>query len=225
MMIVRTCAACGIKAPPPFCAPPAELAPDLDLRPGEPTRSTLGEWLQICSGCGAAAPDLSRLYGTAAAIVAAPMYRLVSGPDYALPFLRWAAICEAAGDARNTGEAFLQAAWSADDAADTANAVTWRRQAAHAWEQTESVELALRQIDALRRAGDFPQAENAARKLAAQKPDDATLHMLAFQRARIADHDSDRHLISSALRPPARTPHVTHGKSSAKGFFARLFGR
>ncbi len=224
-MSALICAACGTKVPPPFRAPPAELAPDLDLRPGEPTRSTQAHWLQTCPGCGAVAPDLSALYGTATAIVASPAYRRVAGPDYALPFLRWAAICRAAGDARNTGEAFLQAAWAADDAADATNAAQWRRLAARAWAETESFELALRQIDALRRAGDFSQAEAAANNLAAQEPDETTAQILAFQRARIAARDAGRHLMSSALRPPAHRPHVAHGKAERKGFLARLFGR
>lgn len=229
-MTARSCAACGTTVPAPFRAPPAELAPDLDLRPGEPTRGTLENWLQTCPGCGAVAPDLSRLYGTASAIVASPAYRLVDGPDYALAFLRWAALCLAAGDARHAGEGFLQAAWAADDAGDAANATRWRRQAAQAWAQTESFELALRQIDALRRAGDFAQAEAAANRLAAQQPDDGTAQILAFQRARILAQDTGRHSISSALCPPAHTPHVAHGRPSGgraggKGFFARLFGR
>ena len=224
-MTGAACASCGTAIPAPYRAPPAEMAPDLDLRPGEPTRSTLEHWLQTCSRCGATAPDLATLYGTATAIVAAPAYRGVTGPDYALAFLRWATICQAAGDARNTGEAFLQAAWAADDALDTANATQWRRQAAYAWAETESYELTLRRIDALRRAGDFPQAEAAAAKLAAQRPDETTAQILAFQRARIVAGDTGRHLMSSALRPPAHTPHVAHGKSCGRGFFARLVGR
>lgn len=224
-VIHAACASCGTIVPAPFRAPPAEMAPDLDLRPGEPTRGTLSEWLQTCPRCGATAPDLATLYGTAAAIVAAPAYRGVAGPDYALAFLRWAAICQQAGDDRHTGEAFLQAAWAADDAGDTANAAQWRRQAARAWAETESFELTLRLIDALRRAGDFPQAEAVAAKLAAQRPDEITKQILTFQRARIAAGDNGRHLMSSALRPPAHTPHVAHGKAPGKGFFARLFGR
>jgi hypothetical protein len=221
----RICAGCGVAVPDPYRAPTPELAPDLDLRPGEPTRSTLPHWLQQCPGCGAVAPDLSVLYGTASAIVALPAYRRVQGPDYAVAFLRWAAICQAAGDPRNTGEAFLQAAWAADDAGDEPNAAQWRRLAARAWAETESFELALRQIDALRRAGDFPQAEAAAGRLAKQGPDETTAQILTFQRARIAAKDTGRHLMSSALRPPSHRPHVAHGKSSGKGFFARLFGR
>jgi len=224
-MIRTTCAACGTVVPAPFRAPPAELAPDLDMRPGEPTRSTLGDWLQTCPACGAVAPDLAQLYGTAAAIVASPAYRGVEGPDYALAFLRWAAICQQAGDARNAGEAFLQAAWAADDIEDTANATIWRRHAAHEWAQTDSITLALRRIDALRRAGDFGPASRVLEQLAKDEPDAASAQILAFQRARIAASDTGRHLMSSALRPPAHTPHVAHGKSTGKGFLARLFRR
>jgi len=221
----RVCAACGAPAAEVYRAPAAEMAPDLDLRPSEPTRGTLAHWLQTCPHCGATAPDLAVLYGTTAAIVASPAYRRVAGPEYALPFLRWAALCEAAGDARNTGEAFLQAAWAADDAGEAENAARWRHAAARAWGEPEIFEIALRQIDALRRAGDFDAAEAAAQRLHAQKPDETTGRILAYQRARITARDAGRHLMSSALRPPAHMPHVAHGKASGKGFFARLFGR
>ena len=44
--------------------------------------------------------------------------------------------------------------------------------------------------------------------------------------ARIAAADAGSYRISSALRPPAHSPHVAHGKRpAAKGFLARLFGR
>jgi hypothetical protein len=56
--------------------------------------------------------------------------------------------------------------------------------------------------------------------------DERSEAVLAFQRARIAEGDTGRHLMSSALRPPARMPHVAHGKpQSGAGFFGRLFGR
>ena len=56
------CAICGAAARPAFHAPrPPEIAPDLDMRPGEPVRSTLRDWLQACGTCHAAGPDLSAL--------------------------------------------------------------------------------------------------------------------------------------------------------------------
>jgi hypothetical protein len=56
--------------------------------------------------------------------------------------------------------------------------------------------------------------------------DERAESILRFQQARIAEGDTGRHLMSSALRPPSRTPHVAHGKAATKpGFFARLLGR
>ena len=55
--------------------------------------------------------------------------------------------------------------------------------------------------------------------------DENSAALLAFQRDRIAARDPARHMISSALRPPARRPHVTHGRAEATGFWGRLFGR
>ena len=68
-------------------------------------------------------------------------------------------------------------------------------------------------LDVLRRAGEFAAA--LARADAVAEPDENTARILAFQRERIAESDRGRHTIASALRPPARTPHVTHGKPVA----------
>ena len=46
----------------------------------------------------------------------------------------------------------------------------------------------------------------------------------SFERTRLASGDSARHMLSSALRPPARTPHVAHGQRKASGFWGRLLG-
>ena len=51
------CGACGSAVRAPFRAPQPEIAPDLDMRPGEPARSTLRDWIQVCPKCGAAAPE------------------------------------------------------------------------------------------------------------------------------------------------------------------------
>ena len=63
------CGVCGNPSRAAFRAPQPEIAPDLDMRPGEPARSTLRDWIQVCSRCGAAAPDLSALPSTARAVV------------------------------------------------------------------------------------------------------------------------------------------------------------
>jgi hypothetical protein len=220
--VSRACGICGFPSPPVFRAPPPELAPDLDLRPGEPTRSTLSQWVSTCAGCGAVAPDLSTLGPAAAETVHGAAYRAVAGPpDAAVPFRRWAMLCPPG----ERGEAFLQAAWAADDAGAEKPARALRREAATAWGEPASIESALRVIDVLRRAGDFAAAQARVASLETTPMDENSARLVAFQRARIASGDTGRHLISSALRPPAHRPHVSHGRSEAKSFWARVMGR
>ncbi len=220
MALARVCGICGAPAPAPFRAPAPELAPDLDLRPGEPTRSTLTRWLQTCRGCGAAAPDLSVLPAEALETVRSAAYRdPPDAPAEAVGFLRWAMLC--AGHDR--AEALLQAAWIADDSDIDARAL--RLRAAAFWGPPENAESALRLIDVLRRAESFDAAAAVVADVDAAAMDENSTRILAFQRARIAARDGGRHLLSSALRPPARMPHVAHGKASPRGIFARLLGR
>ncbi len=208
------CGVCGAPAPAAFRPPPAETAPDLDLRPGEPTRSTLGKWVSACRHCGACAPDLSVLTPDLAEVVASGAYRELTGP--ARRFLRWARLCADPGE---RAEAMLQAAWAADDALDAA-AASYRREAAALWAGSDDPRAGMRRVDALRRAGDFPAALAALDGLA------GNAEILAFQRARIAAGDTGRHLLSSALRPPARTPHAGHGmqQRAGRGLWRKLFG-
>jgi hypothetical protein len=215
----RCCGVCGGTVGPAFRAPPAELAPDLDLRPGEPARSTLSRWVATCPHCQAAAPDLAVLSPQLRSTVESDAYRQLetAGPPYALPFLRWAALSQAS-------DAWLQAAWAADDAGDSARAIAWRRAAATAWGASDDPANALPLIDILRRAGDFGAAAASADRLAAARPDDNAAAIVAFQRARIDAGDTGRHLLSSALRPPASKPHVAHTQPRKTRFWSRLFG-
>ena len=210
---MSACALCGTTAPPPFRAPQPEGAPDLDGRPGEPTRSTLPRWLQTCRRCGACAPDLSSLPPAAARAVGSDLYQALASP-----FLRWAAL---AAGTRDEAAALLQAAWAVEDTGGEASDL--RRRAASVWPASNDVESALRLADVQRRASMHAEA---AATLAALPPDldEAPARIAAFERARIAAGDAGRHLLSSALRPPARTPHVAHGKPTASGFWGRLMG-
>ena len=71
-----------------------EQAPDLDLRPGEPVRSTMARWLEACPHCGYAAPDITESHPAGAEAVAAAPYRALiadtSHPVLARRFLAWA---------------------------------------------------------------------------------------------------------------------------------------
>lgn len=224
MMSEPVCGACGGAVRPAFRAPAPEIAPDLDMRPGEPTRSTLRDWIQECPSCGAAAPDLSALSSTARAVVESDEYRMLSTAvlEETLPFRRWALICERTGDRPQQAEALLQAAWAADDAAAMTEPARLRAEVATLWDGTNDVELGLRRLDVLRRAGLFEAAEAWAAVMSERGPDELAGAIIAFQRGRVASRDIGRHLISSALPPPAHAPHVSHAKRATTGFWSRL---
>lgn len=224
-MTERVCGACGAEARPPFRAPQPEIAPDLDMRPGEPARSTLRDWVQICPNCGAAAPDVSVLPSSARAVAESEEYRdlSTSALEETLELRRWALICERTGDRLQQAEALLQAAWAADDAAAMTEAATLRIEVAALWDGTTDVELGLRRLDALRRAGLFEAAATWAATMNERGQDELARAIIAFQQAKIAARDIGRHLISSALPPPAHSPHVSHGQRATTGFWSRLF--
>jgi hypothetical protein len=196
------CALCGGPARAPFHAPrPPEIAPDLDMRPGEPVRSTLRDWLQACGTCHAAAPDLSVLPAAAKAVVESAAYRALAleAAEDTLLFRRWAMICEATGDTAAAAEATLQGAWAADDAADMTEAAKLRRDVAALWGAQPEPATALRLLDVLRRAGEFDAVETRGAAMADGKPDAFTAAVISFQRARAAERDVGRHLLSSAV--------------------------
>lgn len=222
-MTQPACSVCGTPARPPFRAPTAELAPDLDHRPGEPTRSTLPRWITTCRRCGASGPDLAALPAGADDVVRSDAYRALRTPGPAMPFLRWALICERTGDPAAAAEATLHAAWALDDAGQ--DAADLRQRAVMLFGEPDGPEAVLRLIDMLRRARNFAAAEARAASLDGRALGENSAAILAFQRQRIAAADSARHMISSALRPPAHRPHVTHGRTEATGFWGRVFGR
>ena len=223
-MSESVCGVCGEAARHPFRAPRPEIAPDLDMRPGEPTRSSLQDWIQVCPRCGAAAPDVSALPASARDVVESAEYRALntSALEETLPFRRWALICERSGDRLQQAEALLQAAWAADDAASMTAAAALRTEVAALWDGTTDVELGLRRLDVLRRAGVWEAALTWAEAMLDRGPDELARSIVEFQRARIVARDIGRHLISSVLPPPAHAPHVSHGQRATTGFWSRL---
>jgi hypothetical protein len=167
---------------------------------------------------------LAALPASARPVVESDEYRMLSTSalEETLPFRRWALICERTGDRSQQAEALLQAAWAADDAAAMAEAARLRTEVAALWDGTDDVELGLRRLDVLRRAGLFEAAEAWATVLTERGADEVGRSIIAFQRAQIASRDIGRHLISSALPPPAYAPHVSHGKRATTGFWSRL---
>ena len=192
----------------------------------------MARWVQTCRGCGATAPDLAALPARLRASVDSSEYRVLSGAAHGRPFLRWAMLAEASGEPDEAAGALLQAAWMLDDEGDEDGARALRRRAAALWGEGGTVQDALRVLDMLRRAGDADGAREQAAHLAARPGlEETDRAVLGYQEGLLAAGDTGRHLISSALRPPARTPHVTHGRMAAPkpapppGLWQRLFGR
>ena len=171
------------------------------MRPGEPAWATLPDWLQTCSGCGAVAPDLSALPGTARSVVESPAWRAMAGEgtEETLPFRRWGALCRETGDVDSAVEALLMAAWAADDAVAMLEGSRLRKAVAEAWAEPPDQLTALRRLDALRRSSDFAAADAWAATLATRPLDAFGQAILAFQRTRIGQRDIGRHLVSMAL--------------------------
>jgi hypothetical protein len=215
------CAVCGGPARAPFHAPRApELGPELDMRPGEPVRSTLRDWLHACGRCHAAAWDLSTLPPVAKSVVESAAYRALSteAAEDTLLFRRWAMICLAAGDEEEAAEAMLQAAWAADDGADMKEAAKLRRDVVALWGDPPDTLTALRLLDVLRRAGEFAAVEMRGAEMAAGGVDAFAAAVIAFQRASAAERDIGSHLLTSAA-----PDHVLPDDLPKPKFWDRLF--
>ncbi len=234
----KRCGVCGHESRQPGFRPPVpEQAPDLDLRPGEPVRSTMARWLEACPHCGYAAPNIAEAHPAGAQAVAAAPYRALiadtAHPVLARRFLAWAHVLEETGALHAAAEATLHAAWVADDLNRDDLARQWRREAVALWRSGPALdaEQSVRVIDALRRAGDFAEAEGAAEALAALNPPEAVAQVTALEARLIAAEDTGRHSMASAIAPPARRPHVTHQPKKRppeggglKSWLRRLFG-
>jgi hypothetical protein len=219
-----TCGVCGRESrQAPFRPPPPEQAPDLDLRPGEPVRSTMARWLQQCPHCGYAAPSIAKAHPAAAAAVSAAPFRALiqdsSQPPLVRRFLAWAHVLEETGALHAAAEATLHAAWVADDAFKPHLAQALRKDAVALWRSGPPLdaEQTVRVIDALRRAEAWDDADATAAELARLSPPEAVGQVVALERRLIAAHDTGRHTVASALPPPSRRPHATHQRRDLAG--------
>ncbi|MFC7476532.1 hypothetical protein ACFQS7_19350 [Dankookia sp. GCM10030260] len=225
------CAVCGTGSrQPPFRPDPPEQAPDLDLRPGEPVRSTMARWLQQCPSCGYAAPNITKAHPAAAQAVAAAPFRALLAetgyPPLARRFLAWAHVLEETGALHAAAEATLHAAWVADDLAKDDLARMWRLDAVALWRGGPPLdqEQTVRIIDALRRAEAWGDAFATGEALGLADPPDAVAQVVGLEMRLITARDAGRHTVATALPPPARRPHASHQAiaSRGEGFLAKL---
>lgn len=233
---MAVCAVCSTESrQPSFRASAPEQAPDLDLRPGEPLRGSIGHWLQQCPRCGYAAPDIREARPSAPRVVAAAPFRALindaATPALSRRFLAWAHVLEETGAMHEAAEAMLQAAWTADDLNRGDLARAWRMEAVALWRSGPALdfEQSLRVIDALRRAEAWDTAHDAIATLAQETLPESVRQVLSLEARLVEAGDARRHTVASALPPPARRPHASHqkiiGRGSLFGWLKRLFRR
>ena len=118
-----TCAVCGVVSEQTGVLSTSTFgAPDLDGRPAEMKRSTIGWWVHRCPGCGYCAPSIDEAPADAADLVRSAPYRQQLDdpltPELARMFLCSAMIVETSGGpvARGLVTPLICAAWACDDA-------------------------------------------------------------------------------------------------------------
>jgi hypothetical protein len=187
-------------------------SPDLDTRPPEMKRSTIFAWVHRCPECGYCASDVSVATHQAKSRVRDPDYssQLTDStlPELTNSFLCKALIDESSEDYASAAWSLIHAAWSCDDAEREAQAKKCRSKAADmirkALESGQQVatqdgaETAI-QVDLLRRAGRFNEAQKLIQTQRPAITEDIILTILAFQETLISSGDEACHTVSEVL--------------------------
>jgi hypothetical protein len=183
-------------------------SPDLDLRPPEMHRSTMGAWLQECPHCRYVAPNLSRPVGDLSVIVGSEYCGLLADQRFdelARRFLAYALLISAS-DLEGAGQSRLRAAWVCDDYGRPDLATDCRTSAAECFKRLkpfEDSEPGVTQgailVDVLRRTAQFDEAESECSELLRLGMTQGVVRqVLEYQLGLIAQRDSFAHTIAEA---------------------------
>lgn len=219
-----TCGVCGVESEQMRLeAGHSEQPPDFDTRPGEPVRSTIGQWMHECPNCGYAAPDLRVSDVEASAVVRSEEYRELRTDETLSPiarrFMRHALILERVGAFADGGWVCLHAAWAGDDEGSLETALRCREQAIRLWRHGKQhgqnfgedhvQEFAL-VTDILRRSGEFDAAREACLEALQSEDIDALIEdLLRRQLVLIQNRDTACHSLAEILDRPRQGDRVT----------------
>lgn len=199
------CAICGTTAMYDYLGSTNRMgSSDLDGRPAEMERSTMGFWIHICSKCHYVAPKISDEVEGAKEVVESEDYKAQLNREYyyklANLFLCQAMILRHAGQLGKSGMACLHAAWVLDDCGWSHHdfAVECRKLASCDIRQATQLgqpftkdgfgEVIL--IDILRRSEQFDDASTLCTEaITGVEKDPLALKILAFQRDLIEKKD------------------------------------
>lgn len=183
-------------------------APDLDLRPAEMARSTIGYWVQRCHRCGYCAEDVEAGTPTLLWTIDGFEYqKQLRNPDYpelANEFLCQAQLEQFQGNLQEAIWSIIHAAWACDDAGQETQAVACRLRAAEQLvtfflnpeiTQDDAEGLLAVQVDLLRRAGHFEAAQTLLAERMESVRDETIREVLEFQGTLIAKMDLKIHTL------------------------------
>lgn len=185
-------------------------SPDLDLRPPEMKRSTMGAWLQECPHCRYVAPDISEAAGDLTRVLS-PEYVAAlndqSLPDFARRFVAHS-ILILGTDKAGAGFAMLRAAWVCDDRRKPEAAAECRNRAADCMaaqrpfpDSENGITAGAVLVDVLRRAGRFEEAAAECDSLLEfEATKDVLRKVLEYQARLIAARDTGGHTVSEAVK-------------------------
>lgn len=221
-MPIRKCAVCGEEsAQDSFSVLGPGGPPDLDTRPAGEIRATLERWIEVCPGCGLAAPEIEAPVEGVEELVQSPEF-----PRSEHPFRRQSWLLDQLGQHADAGWSELYLAWHFDDSGEEENAATARRQALTCWQHGKShgqnfcdsmaEEFAL-VTDVCRRAGLFDEAlfEEAKQTcLAGLELDDLPRiveDILRYQLTLIQSKDTGAHSVAGLPTAPEGGARLTLG--------------
>jgi hypothetical protein len=210
------CAACGDSTEVVLAGNSSAFgSPDLDTRMAGRARETLVHGVQRCPGCGYCARDLAVLLPGAQTGVIEEDYREQLDdpvlPDKSCEFLCLARLQAGAGKPDDAFWSTLSAAWVADDEDDDEAAMHCRLLAVSALRMARAAGRGPRdkpgvieaiEVDLLRRAGEFDEAQRCARRALA-RPCEAVIERVLRLGLDLAEQqDRAAHSVAEALNDP-----------------------
>lgn len=209
-----SCAVCGTPSEYTLLSSTNAFGPpDLDTRPAEMMRSTLGYWVQCCPHCGYCAPRVDKTPSAPQALQSKAYKQQRFNPAYpslANAFLCHSLVEQAAGKVGEAGWAALHAAWVCDDARFIESARRCRLRAVEllrqaqvlgqAFGESPAAELAILS-DLLRRSGRFREASRSARLGLQQQGAPLEQRLLAFTIRLCEKQDAARYTLDDLPAP------------------------
>ena len=207
----KTCAVCGaVSTQCEAQSANSQGDPDLDLRPSEMLRGTMGMWVQQCPNCGYCNADLELETSVSFDYLASREYQSlfpeIDPSSLAARFLYQVKIADLDGHVDNIPYLYMYAAWDCDDMENLPGAVRCRLAALDAFDEfadslTQSPNnVTCLKVDLFRRCGRFSDAISTAESLLKLPVTTIMSRILAFQIERSKAMDMAAYQVCDAIK-------------------------